>query len=73
MGGGLLLAMCTSHLSVGGCPVCGCLSCVGDASSLYMGGASLSMGYHGHVWGHIAVCGGGLLWELGGCSVHGWW
>ena len=44
MGGGSLSAMCASWSSMRGCPACGHPSCVGGVSSLYMGGASSSMG-----------------------------
>ena len=47
--------LCTSHSSVGGFPVCGHSSDMGGASSLSMGGALSSVGYHGRVWGHIVV------------------
>ena len=55
MGGGSLSAVCASRSSVGGFPVRGRSSDVGGASSLSMGGASSSVGYHGRVWGHIVV------------------
>ena len=47
--------LCALAARVGGFPVRGRSSDVGGASSLSMGGASSSVGYHGRVWGHIVV------------------